>query len=102
MVAKIWKYFSKITVNGEVKSKKEMREIVTISKRFIDIKYDKPFGFKRSYRAFIFLSLGAKTAEHLTLIKANLKKVQLGLAVEPGDEEMIENESIEQLEIEYG
>ena len=60
-----------------------MREIVTISKRFIDIKYDKPFGFKRSYRAFIFLSLGAKTAEHLTLIKANLKKVQLGLAVEP-------------------
>ena len=48
-----------------------------------------------------FLSLGAKTAEHLTLIKANLKKVQMGQAVKPDDKDIIENESIEQLEIEY-
>ena len=48
-----------------------------------------------------FFKPWAKTAEHLTLIKANLKKVQMELAVEPDDKEIIENESIEQLEIEY-
>ena len=45
--------------------------------------------------------LPSKTAEHLILFKANLKKPQMGLPVpgESDDEELIENETIEQLEV---